>query len=71
VNKGHLSTGSEDDAAAASDTERKQSDRSEKDTAKRYDVAEDTNWLPLPGFNLSSLTQLTGTVTSTVNCFDY
>lgn len=67
VNKEQSDEGSEDAAAAA--VERKQLRGTVKDASERYDADWNKRWLP--GLNLSSLTQLTGAVTSTVMSFCY
>jgi len=52
-------------AAAAADGGGKQGTM--KDASKHSEGADHATWMP--GWNLSSLTQLTGAVTNTVNCF--
>lgn len=51
-------------AAALNATDQKHVETAIKDAAKSSDASQNTRWLP--GWNLSSLTQLTGAVTSTV-----
>jgi len=66
--KSHRDEQAEDTAAAAAAANsNSQFEGMAKDARKQFGKVEHATWLP--GWNLSSLTQLTGAVTNTVNCF--